>query len=317
MVTTAELQAEEDYVVGFAARGQGSVRPVGLSAELERGKLNDGQWDTVTGLLESQNRVNLVQGPAGAGKSSMLGKFDEGLRRAGQSATYLATTAKAAEVLQKDGFEANTLARFLVDEKMQAAAKGGRVVVDEISMLGHKDADRLFRLAERLNLKLILVGDPMQHGSVGRGATMRLLTEYGGVQPFRLTEILRQEDPAYRAAAKLLSEGQAVEGFDALDGMGWVKEMDDDADRYAAIAADYLQGDRRRRIGAGGQPDALPKRPHHRRDPLPAPRGGQARRGARIHPPGAGRCIRGRTRPGQHLPAGRRPPVPPERQGRL
>lgn len=241
MVTTGELQAEEDFVVGFAAHGQGTVRPVGLAAGLERGKLNDGQWDTVVGLLESGNRVNLVQGPAGAGKTSMLGKFEDGLRRAGQQATYLATTAKAAEVLKKDGFEANTLARFLVDEKMQKAARGGRVVVDEVSMLGHKDAYRLSRLADRLNLKLVLVGDPMQHGSVGRGATMRLLTQYGNVLPFRLTKIMRQQDPAYLAAATLLSQGQAAEGFDALDGMGWVKEMDDDATRTQAVAADYVQ----------------------------------------------------------------------------
>jgi conjugative relaxase-like TrwC/TraI family protein len=241
MVTTRELQAEEDYVVGYAGLGLGTVCPVGLSAGLERGKLNDGQWNTVTGLLETQNRVTMVQGPAGAGKTSMLGKFDDGVRLAGQSATYLATTAKATEVLQKDGFAANTLARFLVDEKMQKAAKGGRVVVDESSMLGHKDAYRLFRLAERLNLKLVLVGDPMQHGSVGRGATMRLLTQYGGIKPFRLSKILRQKDPAYLAAATLLSQGQAAEGFDALDGMGWVREMDDDAARYQAVAADYVK----------------------------------------------------------------------------
>ena len=241
MVTTAELQAEEDFVVGFAAGGQGTVRPVGLAAGLERGKLNDGQWSTVTGLLESGNRVNMVQGPAGAGKTSTLARLDEGLRLAGQPATYLATTAKAVEVLQKEGFEANTLARFLVDEKMQKAARSGRVVVDEVSMLGHKDAYRLFHLAERLNLKLVLVGDPMQHGSVGRGATMRLLTQYGGVQPFHLTKILRQQDPAYLAAATLLSQGKAAEGFDALDGMGWVKETGDDAARTQDVATDYVQ----------------------------------------------------------------------------
>ena len=34
----------------------------------------------------------------------------------------------------------------------------------------------------------------MQHGSVPRGALMRLLTEYGGVKPFRLEEILRQKN---------------------------------------------------------------------------------------------------------------------------
>jgi conjugative relaxase-like TrwC/TraI family protein len=246
MATTEKLQDEENAIVSFAARGRGTVLPVGVPEGLTRtladGKtLNDGQWDVVTGLLNSSNRVNLVEGPAGAGKSWSLQKLDEGMKRAGESVTYLATTTDAAEVLQKDGFEANTLARFLLDERMQNAARGGRVVIDEIGMAGHADAFRLCKLAEKLDLKLILVGDPMQHGSVPRGATIRVLKEYGGIKPFRLTQIMRQEDTDYLAAAKLLSEGKAADGFDAIDRKGWVKEIAGDAERDAAIAAEYVQ----------------------------------------------------------------------------
>ena len=52
---------------------------------------------------------------------------------------------------------------------MQAAAQGGRVVIDETSMLGHKDAVELFRVAKENDLKLIFVGDPMQHGASAAG----------------------------------------------------------------------------------------------------------------------------------------------------
>ena len=62
--------------------------------------------------------------------------------------------------------------------KMQAAAFGGRVVIDESSMLGHKDAVKLFQVAEKYQLKLVFVGDPMQHGSVSRGTFMRTLKEH-------------------------------------------------------------------------------------------------------------------------------------------
>lgn len=240
MATTRGLQAEENAIVGFAAKGRGTVRPVGVADGLERGQLNDGQWQAVCGLLTSASRVNLVEGPAGAGKSTLLQKFDEGMRASGQAVTYLATTTDAAGVLGKDGFEVSTVARFLLDEKLQQVAKGGRVVIDEASMLGHKDAYRLFGLAEKLDAKLVLVGDPMQHGSVPRGATMRILKDYGGIRPFRLTEIMRQERPDYREAARLLSEGDTLAGFDAIDGMGWVKELGG-TDRYGQLAADYLQ----------------------------------------------------------------------------
>lgn len=248
MATTFELQSEEDEIAAFAAKGRGAVQPVGVAGDLSREladgrSLNDGQWEAARGLLESSNRVNLVIGPAGAGKSSMLGKFDEGMRLAAESVTYLATTAKAAGVLEADGFDAHTLARFLVDEKLQAAACGGRVVVDEAGMLGHKDAVRFFRLAEKLDLKPILVGDPMQHGSVPRGAFLHVLQAYGCVRPYRLTDILRQkeaEDSRYLTAATELAGGNSAAGFDTLDAMGWIRELGGD-ERYRQIASDYLQ----------------------------------------------------------------------------
>jgi conjugative relaxase-like TrwC/TraI family protein len=247
MATTEKLQEEENALVKFAAGGRGTVEPVGVAAGLTRklasGKtLNDGQWEAVAGLLNSANRVNLVEGPAGAGKSSMLAKYDEGMRRAGQQVHYFATTAKAAEVLQEDGFkDTKTVAHLLMNEKLQSAIKGSRVVVDEVSMLDHKQAVRLFELARNNDLTLTLVGDPFQHGAVARGAIMRILKDYACLKPFRLTEILRQENPEYKAAAKLLSEGKTVEGFDAIDGMGRIAEIGDDTDRNRHIAADYLQ----------------------------------------------------------------------------
>jgi ATP-dependent exoDNAse (exonuclease V) alpha subunit len=101
---------------------------------------------------------------------------------------------------------------------------------------------KLLRIAHEYDLKLIFGGDEMQHGSVPRGAFLRVLKEYGGVQPFRLTEILRQKgNPEYLAAVTLLADGRTAEGFDALDEMGRVAEIADATDRCRHIAADYVQ----------------------------------------------------------------------------
>ena len=55
---------------GAVARSARSACADGLSRTMADGKtLNDGQWEAATGLLDSCNRVNLVEGPAGAGKS--------------------------------------------------------------------------------------------------------------------------------------------------------------------------------------------------------------------------------------------------------
>ena len=240
MATTKEVLAEERFISGFASAGRGTMKAVGVPVGLNRGKLDEDQWQAVVGLLSSQDRINLVDSAAGTGKTTMLKAYDEGMRQSGRNVMYLASTTPAVDVLRRDGFEAETVAKFLMSDTMQEAAKGGRVVVDEASMLGHHDAFRLLQKAKADNLRLDFVGDSAQHGSVARGALMRVLQEHGGLTPFRLAEIKRQESGPYKAAVRLLSEGKTLEGFDKLDAIGWVKEIRE-GDRYHALASDYVQ----------------------------------------------------------------------------
>ena len=69
------------------------------------------------------------------------------------------------------------------------AAKGGRVVVDEASMLGHKDAVRLVRLAEKLDLKLVFLGDQVSDNrgssALSREDADSLLADYRGYMCWR------------------------------------------------------------------------------------------------------------------------------------
>ena len=107
-------------------------------------------------------------------------------------------------------------------------------------MLGHKDAHKLFRLADELGLRLTFVGDPRQHGSVPRGAFLHVLKTYGHITPLKVTKIIRQEDPEHRAAVQLFADGKTAEGVDAMDRLGLVREMDiGDIARHAA--EDYMQ----------------------------------------------------------------------------
>lgn len=239
LVTTEALQAEEDFIVG-QAHPLIHVAPLGVPEGLRQGRLNAEQWQAVRGLLSSPCRVCVLEGPAGAGKSTLLQKYDEGVRMAGGKVTFLATTSTATDVLRADGFKSETLARLLVDRSLQDAARGGRVVIDEASMLGHKDAVRLFQLAKELDLKLVCVGDPLQHSSVPRGAFLHLLKTHAGIRPFTLSDIQRQQDTDYLQAARLLSTGDTLAGLGRLAAKGWLQELPEDGERYGQIAADYL-----------------------------------------------------------------------------
>src|SRR5262249_54273119 len=156
------------------------------------------------------------------GKSTMLSVYDQGMRLAGKDVTYLATTTPAVGVLRKDGFEAETVARFLLSDKMQEAGEDGYVVVDEESMLGLRESDKLFRIARAENITLVFLGDPRQHSSVSAGAFMRTLQQYGGIAPIRITRIKRQKNEDHREAVGQLFAGRTLEAFDILDKkLGW------------------------------------------------------------------------------------------------
>ncbi|MCB1694074.1 MAG: AAA family ATPase, partial [Pseudomonadales bacterium] len=141
--------------------------------------------------------------------------------------------------LREDGFiEADTVARLLIDEKFQQQALGQVIWVDEAGMLSTRQMRDLFRLADQLDARVLLTGDRFQHGSVERGAALRLLEEEAGIRPAAVKEIQRQSDQ-YREAVKSLSSGDVAQGFATLDELGWVREVDD-ADRYQTLAADYV-----------------------------------------------------------------------------
>jgi hypothetical protein len=145
-------------------------------------------------------------------------------------------------VLREEGFRtADTVARFLVDEKMRDRARGGVVLVDEASLVGVRSLARVFRHAEDLGARVILVGDVRQHSAVERGDALRLIERDGRIPVASVTDIRRQERDDYRIAVKALSECRILDGFDQLDQMKWVKELPDDV-RYRELAADYVRG---------------------------------------------------------------------------
>lgn len=241
IASTKEAYGMERFVINHAKAGRGCIEAIGVAAGLERGILDDEQWQAVTALLTSCDKVQLVDSAAGVGKSTMLGVFDQGMRLAGRGVTYLATTTPAVGVLRDDGFDAETVAKFLLSDKMQETARGQTVVVDEASMLGLKDSYRLFSVAKEKHIRLIFLGDSRQHSSVSAGAFMRTLQQYGYIEPIRITRIKRQENEDHRAAVESLFAGKTLEGFDLLDKkLGWVHEIADDKERYRAMAQEYV-----------------------------------------------------------------------------
>ncbi|MFO0884824.1 MAG: MobF family relaxase [Pirellulales bacterium] len=249
MVTTKDMLAQEAKLIHFAREGRGKCRPLGdPERPFNREWFNEGQKAAVRHVLSSRDRVMIIRGAAGTGKTTLEQEIGEAMAEAGKPVVAIAQSAKASrEVLRNEaGFkDADTVARFLKDQDMQQAAKGGVILMDEASQLGTKDMLRVFGIADNVNARVILVGDRKQHRSVTAGEPLKLLETSAGLHVAEVTEILRQTGN-YKKAAKALSEGEMVKGFDELDKLGWIREVEDDS-RNEQLASAYLAASAERR----------------------------------------------------------------------
>ena len=241
-VTTEEVLAEESKMIRFAVAGKNSCKPLASagSIELHDSRLNDGQRQAVEHLLTSSDHVMIIRGKAGTGKSTLMQEAVAQIEERGKAVVMLAPSAEASRgVLREAGFaDADTLATFLLNEKMQERARDGFIVLDEAGLVGTPSLAGLFSVAARVDARVVLMGDKKQLGSVERGAALRVLEDIAGLPVAEVTQIQRQTNEDYKAAVKLMAAGRLAEGYDKLDAIGGVKTLPV-WDNYDPVASDY------------------------------------------------------------------------------
>lgn len=226
VATTREVLAEEKYMVDLARKGQGKLLP--FYRDVPELTAQGQQAAAITHMLMTTDRLTLVRGAAGAGKTTMLKEAVALMEKAGKHVTMVAPSASASrDNLRKEGFlNAETVDKLLVSPDMQAQLKGQVLICDEGGLLGTKKATALLELAEKNDCRLILVGDTRQHSSVERGDALRILNTVGGIKTAEVSKIYRQRNVHYRAAVEDLSKGDIKTAFEKLDGIAFIKTVD-------------------------------------------------------------------------------------------
>jgi len=153
--------------------------------------LSRGQQDAVAAVA-GDGGLELIVGPAGAGKTTMLARGRTNLGLYGRPVFGVAPTAAAAEVLAIEShMPADTLDKLLVEHSDPSRspdpafdlARGTTVVVDEAATASTPKLASLFRLADEKDWRLVLVGDPRQFTAVGRGGMFAdLVNTYGAIE---------------------------------------------------------------------------------------------------------------------------------------
>lgn len=240
--TTQEVLAEEQALVSFARAGRQAVASLAAGRPwVADPRLSREQAAAVRQLLDTPDRVQMLLGRSGTGKTTTLKALEAALRERGQQLLAFAPTSRASRgVLREKGFtEATTVADLLDKPALQAQVRGNVILIDEAGLAGTRALRQVFELAGRQDARVLLVGDPQQHRGVPRGQVLHILQDQAALVPARLTVIRRQAEPRYRQAVEALSQGHVEEGFDRLDRLGFLREIPEADERYRALARDY------------------------------------------------------------------------------
>ncbi len=212
-MTTAELISRERRLIASAlARADNGVAVVDRSlveravASADR-PLTTEQAAAVRTVIGSGHGVSVIQALAGTGKTYTAGVLRQVYASAGYQVLGVAPTGRGArELAEEAGIPARTLDRLLLDIETlgDELPEGCVLVLDEAGMAPTRGTARLLEAAERADAKVIGIGDPGQLASVQAGGWLGAVGHQLGA--VRLTEVMRQRDPAERRALGALHD---------------------------------------------------------------------------------------------------------------
>ncbi len=147
-----------------------------------------------------QNRLTIITGGPGTGKTTIIRAIIEILKANGKSILIAAPTGRAAKRIEESSlYQASTIHRLLklnpetgqFVHNAQNPLKTDAIIVDEFSMV---DSFILFALLQALadNTQLIVIGDKDQLPSVGPGNVLRDMIQSGYFNTIYLNRNFRQ-----------------------------------------------------------------------------------------------------------------------------
>ena len=188
LTTQAILDEEEELMAWAERRLAGDSRSVQGRAIGYAGEFMPAQAEAVAAVTGHAG-LELIVGPAGAGKTTMLATAVSDLQTHGRSTFGVAPTAAAAEVLAAEtGLTADTLDKLLTEhhhptrppQLAYGLPVGTTVIVDEAGTAATPKLAELARLADQRRWRIVLVGDPRQFSAVGRGGMFAHLVDSQG-----------------------------------------------------------------------------------------------------------------------------------------
>ncbi|MHB1756806.1 MAG: MobF family relaxase [Leptospirillum sp.] len=232
--TTKEMLALEKEIQSLALAGKEDGRHVvsheavkaGIARyESEKGfRLSEEQRSAIDHLTTRDGRIHILEGHAGAGKSTALVPVRYALESSGYEVIGCSLQGKKAAGLERDtGIRSQTIASLLRELQGYEREDGTQapptksltektvVVVDEAAMNDTRLMAGLIRETEKAGAKLLLLGDESQVPPVSAGNPFKTLKKELGFS--ELTENRRQRQDWQKEASREIRAGQVKEGL--------------------------------------------------------------------------------------------------------
>ena len=243
--TTAKTIEAEHEIIRRMREGQNHVEPVlsrphAIAVADQHPHLNQAQKSVVEDVLSSPDRIQGIQGFAGAGKTTTLTVIRSAAERQGYQVEGFAPTSRAARQLKEAGIEAGTLQGFLARSSNPDLPEQKHFYLVDESSLASTNQIREFLSRLGPDDRVLLVGDIRQHQGVEAGRPFEQLQE-AGMHTAKLDEIVRQQNPALKSAVEMLATGQVSAALDVLQQQGRVKEIPNREERVRTIAKTYVE----------------------------------------------------------------------------
>lgn len=242
-ITTEEAVREEYTMLSHLRASLGKALPLNPDYQPKADYLNEEQKAAIHHALNDTNRVTIISGGAGTGKTTLMKEVRDGIEEKDVTFIGFAPSAAASRgVMREEGFDkADTLAQLFQNPKLQQQTRNAVIWVDEAGLIGNKDMNRLFDIAKEQNARLLLTGDTRQHSSVAAGDALRILEQEGGMKVARVTKIQRQKGNSfYKRAVYFAAEGKTDAALHQLDNIGAVVEIRDGRERLSQLVEDYV-----------------------------------------------------------------------------
>ncbi|WP_292718873.1 MobF family relaxase [Microbacterium sp. 13-71-7] len=274
-LTTLHVVAVETALRdGLAARATASTRLAPDMARLAQQASLDSEQVQAAAAIAGTEPLVVVEGAAGAGKTTMLGAAIATAARDGRAVRVVTPTKKAADVAATElGVPTDSVAKLVHEHGWRWNAdgvwtrlavgdadpltgatytgpsaeaqltRGERIVVDEAGMLDQDTALALLTVADEHGANLALVGDRAQLAAIGRGGVLDIAAQLAP-RVFDMTSVHRFADPDYAALTVDLRRGEhPALLFDRLHALGLIVLHDSDEDVREGIARDARDGD--------------------------------------------------------------------------